>query len=267
MPERTTRPLTVITGGSNGIGFALAKRFLASGHDVMIAAEDADHLAEAARQLSGGEGDVLTHAADLAREDGVDGLYAAVHALDRPVDVLCLNAGAGLSGPFVETDLKRELRMIDLNVRGAVQLTKLVLKDMVARREGKLLFTSSVEAAMIDPFEAIYGSTKVFLRWFGEALREELKDTGVGVTVLMPGITDTDFFARAEMLDTRAGATGMKDDPNVVAEAAYEALQAGRDKVVPTLKNKLMSAVSQALPDTVSARLHRGLSEPGSATS
>ena len=155
--------------------------------------------------------------------------------------------------------------MIDLNCRGAVQLTKLVLKDMTARDRGKLLFTSSIAATMPDPFEAVYGSTKVFLRWFGEALREELKDTGVSVTVLMPSVTGTDFFHRAEMDDTKAGASDKKDDPAMVAKAGFEALQQGKDKVLPSAKNKIMGAIADALPDTAAAVVHRGMSEPGSA--
>ena len=255
----------VVTGGSNGIGFELARQFAENGHDVLIAAQDPAHLKEAAERLAATGATITTHAADLSKPDGVDGLVAAIRATERPVDVLCVNAGIGLGGAFVDTDLERELAMIDLNVRGAVQLTKPIVKAMVARGSGKILFTSSVEAAMIDPFEAIYGSTKVFLRWFGEALREELKGTGVGVTVLMPGITDTNFFNRAEMLDTKAGTTRAKDDPAVVAKAAFDALAADDDKVVPTLKNKVMSAVGEMLPDAVTAGLHRPIAKPGSA--
>jgi short-subunit dehydrogenase len=199
-------------------------------------------------------------------ESGVDSLFEAIRADNRPVNVLCVNAGVGLGGAFVETDLQRELKMIDLNVRGAVQLTKRVLQDMVARDSGKILFTSSIAATMPDPFEAVYGGTKVFLRWFGEALRNELKDTGVGITVLMPGVTDTNFFNRAEMLDTKAGASDKKDYPAVVARAALDALRKDKDKVIPKVKNKIMGAVAGAMPDTSAAQVHRGLSEPGSAT-
>lgn len=190
---------------------------------------------------------------------------SAIRAAGRPVDVLCVNAGFGLGGAFVDTDLGRELAMIDLNVRGAVQLTKPVVKDMVARGSGKLLFTSSIAASMPDPYEAVYGATKVFLRWFGEALREELKDTGVSVTVLMPGVTETNFFNKAEMLDTKAGASNSKDDPAVVAKAAFDALASGDDRVVPTIKNKVMAAVADMLPDAHAAKAHTGMSKPGSA--
>ncbi len=259
------RSFAVVTGGSNGIGFELARQFLANGFDVLIAAQDDAHLHEAAGRLGADGGSVTCWAGDLGREDQVDALYAAIHATGRPVDALCVNAGFGLGGRFAETDLKRELWMIDVNVRGAVQLTKLVLKDMVARDAGRIMFTSSIAATMPDPFEAVYGGTKVFLRWFGEALHEELKDTGVSVTVLMPSVTETNFFKRAEMMDTSAGVKDKKDDPAVVAKAGFDALMAGKDKVTPTIKNKIMGAVADLLPDTAAAKIHRGLSEPGSA--
>ena len=259
------RSFAVVTGGSNGIGFELSRQFLANGFDVLIAAQDEAHLREAAGRLSAEDGTVTCWAGDLGREDQVDALHAAIRDTGRPVDALCVNAGFGLGGPFAETDLGRELSMIDVNVRGAVQLTKLVLTDMVARDAGRIMFTSSIAATMPDPFEAVYGGTKVFLRWFGEALHEELKETGVSVTVLMPSMTETDFFRRAEMMDTKAGTTDSKDDPAVVARAGFDAMMAGKDKVVPTTKNKVIGAIADLLPDAAAARLHRGLSEPGSA--
>ena len=258
------RPLAVVTGGSNGIGYELAKQFADNGYDVLIAAQDEAHLRDAAAALSSSGAGVEVHASDLSTEQGVDSLFAAIQAIGRPVEALCVNAGIGLGGPFVDTDLQRELQMIDLNVRRAVQLTKLVLKDMVARDSGKILFTSSIAATMPDPFEAVYGATKIFLRWFGEALRNELKDTGIAVTVLMPSLTETDFFNRADMMDTRAGQMENKDDPAVVAKAGFDALMADKHKVVPTVKNKVMAAVADASPAPVAAQIHRGLSEPGS---
>ena len=255
----------VITGGSNGIGFELAKQFAENGHDVLIASESDANLADAAARLASTGATVTKHASNLATAEGVDGLVAAIRTANRPVDVLYVNAGVGLGGAFVDTDLTRELSMIDLNVRGAVQLTKPIVKDMVTRGSGKLLFTSSIAATMPDPFEAVYGATKVFLRWFGEALRNELKDTGVGVTVLMPGVTETNFFNRADMMDTKAGASSSKDDPAVVAKAAFDALQADSDKVLPKLKNKVLGTIAEALPDALAAQVHRGMSKPGSA--
>lgn len=258
-------PFAVVTGGSNGIGFELARQFAQNGYDVMIASEDESRLREAANELSSAGSAISTCTTDLATEEGVERLSTAIRSSQRPVDVLCVNAGVGLGGAFVDTDLQRELRMIDLNVRGAVQLTKPIVREMASRGSGKILFTSSIAATMPDPFEAVYGATKAFLRWFGEALRNELKDTGVGVTVLMPGVTDTDFFRRADMLDTKAGASDKKDDPAVVAKAAFEALQKDKDKVIPTAKNKMLGAVAGAMPDSAAAQAHRGLSKPGSA--
>jgi short-subunit dehydrogenase len=260
--ESATRPFAVVTGGSSGIGYELTRQFVGNGYDVLIAAEKDSELAQAKADLSASGAVIETHASDLATQRGVESLCEALSG--RVVDALCVNAGVGLGGPFVETDLQRELRMIDLNVRGAVQLTKIVAKDMVARGSGKLLFTSSIAATHPAPFEAVYGATKVFLRWFGEALRNELKDSGVTVTVLMPSVTDTNFFARADMMDTNAGNMANKDDPAVVAKAAFEALMADQHKVVPTLKNKIMGALADASPAPVAAQMHRALSEPGS---
>jgi uncharacterized protein len=265
MNQTADREFAVVTGGSSGIGLELARQFIKHDYDVLIASENAQELQHAAEQLSCVGAQVFTCTADLALQEGVEQLYSTIDATGRPVDVLCVNAGIGLGGAFVDTDLQRELRMIDLNIRGAVQLTKPVLREMVRRNRGKILLTSSIAATMPDPFEAVYGGTKAFLRWFGEALRNELKDTGVGVTVLMPGVTDTDFFDRADMLDTKAGSSNKKDDPAVVAEAAFDALQRDKDKVIPTTKNKLMGAAAQLMPDTAAAQAHRSLSEPGSA--
>ena len=260
----STRPFAVVTGGTNGIGLELAKLFVNNGFDVLIAVEDDQHSDAARQQLSGQGGEVEVWKGDLGREDQVNALYEATRG--RPIAALCVNAGFGLGGAFAETDLQRELQMVDVNIRGAVQLTKLVLKDMVAADDGRILFTSSIAATMPDPFEAVYGATKVFLRWFGEALREELKDTGVSVTVLMPSVTDTNFFHRAEMDDTKAGASNSKDDPAMVAKAGFDALMTGKDKVVPGIKNKVMAAIADALPDAAAAKVHRGMSEPGSAS-
>lgn len=257
-----TRPFAVVTGGSSGIGLELARQFATNGYDVLIAAEDAAELQQARAGLTGGGATITTHAGDLSTEDGVNGLHAAIGG--REVDALAVNAGVGLGGKFEETDLQRELKMIDLNVRGAVQLTKLVGGDMVRRGRGKILFTSSIAGSMPDPFEAVYGSTKVFLRWFGQALREEWGEKGITVTVLQPSTTETNFFRRADMMDTKAG-TMKKDDPAVVAKAGFDALMAGKDHVIPTAKNKVMGFIADNLPDPVAAKMHCGLSEPGSA--
>ena len=268
MNSDQAKPFAIVTGGSNGIGYELAKQFLQNGYDVLIAAEDDGHLAQAARSLAASDGgsQVETVKVDLATSEGREALYSAITRIGRPVDALCVNAGIGLGGAFLETDLDRELEMVNLNVVGAVHLIKLVLHDMAARNQGGILFTSSIAGTMPTPFEAVYGATKAFLRSFGESLHNELKDTGIHVTVLMPGVTDTNFFHRADMDDTKVGA-GSKDDPAMVAKTGFDALMANKDKVVAGLKNKAMVGMNAVRSEQAAAESHRKMAEPGSAHS
>jgi uncharacterized protein len=182
------------------------------------------------------------------------------------VDAIAINAGVGVGGDFArETDLKDELNLINLNVVSTVHLAKRIVKDMVANGKGRILFTSSIAALMPAPFEAVYAASKAFVHSFAEGIRNELKDTGVTVTSLMPGPTDTNFFDRAGMDDTKV-AQDKKDDPSEVAKQGFEALMAGKDSVIAgSLKTKIMGMGSRFMPETVSAELHRQLSEPGSA--
>src|SRR5215207_3552462 len=234
METSTPRPLAVVTGASSGIGRELAKQFAEHDFDLLITAEDAE-LDDAARELQALGATVEPVRVDLASPTGVDELYARITAAGRPVDALALNAGIGAGGAFVggaeETDLEQELRLVDLNVRSTVHLAKHVLRDMVARGEGRVLFTSSIASTMPGAFQAVYNASKSFVQSFAEALRNELKDTGVTVTSLMPGPTDTKFFERADMTDTRVGA-GSKDDPATVAAQGFEAMMKGEEKVV-----------------------------------
>jgi uncharacterized protein len=264
LDPQKTRPFAVVTGASSGIGFELARQFLQNGYDVLIAAED-DGITEAAQRLGGG-GRVESVKVDLARYEGVEYLYAKIQAAGRPVDAIALNAGVGVGGGFAETKLEDELNLIALNVTSSVHLAKRVARDMVQRKSGRILFTSSIAAVMPAPFEAVYGASKAFLLSFSEALRNELADVGVTVTALMPGPTETNFFHRAGMDDTKVG-QDEKDDPAQVARQGFEALMAGKDKVVAgSVKNRAMAAAAQMLPDPVTAQAHRKLSEPGSGT-
>ena len=268
MNSDQAKPFAVVTGGSSGIGYELAKQFVQNGYDVLIAANDDGHLAQAARSLAASDGgsQVETVKVDLATSEGREALYSALTRIGRPVDALCVNAGIDLGGPFLETDLDREVEMMNLNVVGAVHLTKLVLRDMAARNQGGILFTSSIAGTMPTPFEAVYGATKAFLRSFGESLHNELKDTGIHVTVLMPGVTDTNFFHRADMDDTKVG-VGSKDDPAMVAKTGFAAFMAGKDKVVAGLKNKAMVGMNAVRSEQATAESHRKMAEPGSAIS
>ena len=257
--------LAVVTGASSGIGFELAKIFAEEGFDLLVTAEDGE-LTTALDELKGIGVGVEAHRVDLATEAGVIELYRHVQNTDRPVDALALNAGIGAGGAFAtETKLADELKLIDLNVRSTVHLCKLVLADMVERDEGRILFTSSIASTMPGAFQAVYNASKSFVQSFALAIRNELKDSGVTVTTLLPGPTDTEFFERADMEDTKVGADE-KDDPAEVARQGYEALMAGKEKVVGgSFKNKVQTVAGKVIPDSKKAEMHRQMAEPGSA--
>lgn len=263
--QGSTRQFAVVTGASSGIGFELARQFVENGFDVLIAAEDAG-ITEAAKSLADGAR-VESLQVDLATHDGVETLYAKIQSLGRPVDAIAINAGVGVGGEFTETKLEDELNLINLNVVSTVHLAKRVARDMVKRGSGRILFTSSIAAILPAPFEAVYGASKSFIQSFSEALREELSDVGITVTALMPGPTDTNFFHRAGMDDTKVGQQ-KKDDPAQVARQGFEALMAGKDKIIAgSLKTKLQGAVAKVLPDEARLKMHRNMSEPGSGSS
>ncbi|MCC9306582.1 SDR family NAD(P)-dependent oxidoreductase [Kitasatospora sp. RB6PN24] len=257
------RPLAVVTGASSGIGYELAKQFAEHGFDLLVNAEDGA-LDAAAERLASNGAQVTAVRADLRRFEGVEQLAAAIAAQRSPVAAAALNAGIGTGGPFVEGDLRDDLAIIQLNVASTVHLAKRLLPDMVARDEGRILITSSIASTSPGPFQAVYNASKSFVQSFAEALQNELKDTGVTVTSLMPGPTETDFFRRAGMEDTRLGRQP-KDDPAEVARQGFEALMAGRNrKVAGSLKTKAQEAADKVLPDSAKAAVHRRLSEPGS---
>jgi short-subunit dehydrogenase len=269
MDEIETRPLAVVTGASSGIGYELAMQFATNGFDLLIAAED-DELATAAEALRAAGAEVDSIQADLASPGGVEALYARIAASGRPVAALALNAGVGAGGSFAgpgdeRTSLGDELTIVDLNVRSTVHLAKLVVGDMVARDQGRVLFTSSIASTMPGTFQAVYNASKSFVQSFALALRNELKETGVTVTSLMPGPTETEFFERADMLDTKVGASD-KDDPADVARDGFEALMAGKERVVSaSLSTKAQGRFGRMLPDGAKAEMHRRMAEPGSA--
>jgi short-subunit dehydrogenase len=265
MNSDSSRPLALVTGASSGIGLELARLFAAADHDLIVTAEDAQ-LAGAASELAALGAKVEAVQVDLTSHEGVDELWSRVTAGGRPLAAAALNAGIGAGGAFAtDTELEAELRIVDLNVRSTVHLTKHVVGDMVERDEGRILFTSSIASTMPGAFQAVYNASKSFVQSFALALRNELKETGVSITSLMPGPTDTQFFERADMLDTKVGA-GEKDDPADIAREGFEALMAGKERAVAaSLSTKVQGRRSRLLPDAVKAEMHRRMAEPGSA--
>lgn len=262
----SSRPFAVVTGASSGIGFELARQFAQNGFDVLVAAED-ESIQAAARRIGTDGASIEPFQADLSSYEGVEKLVDKIKSSGRPVEAIAINAGVGVSGNFArDTELKAELNLIALNVTSSVHLAKRVVSDMVDRKQGKILFTSSIAGTMPTPFEAVYGASKAFLLSFSEALRSELQDLGVTVTALLPGATETNFFRRAGMEDTKIGA-GEKDDPADVARDGFEALMAGKDKVIAgSFKNKLEGGLgARILPETTKANIHRNMAERGSA--
>lgn len=265
MNHQQPRPFAVVTGASSGIGFELAQVLAEEGFDLLITAED-EELDAAQRELNQIAASVECSREDLSSEQGVLRLHERIKANARPVDVLCLNAGIGHGGDFArENELPKVLRLIDLNVRSTVHLCKLEVEDMVARGEGRILFTSSIASTTPGSFQAVYNASKSFVQSFALALRNELKDTGVTVTSLMPGPTDTEFFERAEMEATPIGESE-KDDPAEVARQGYDALMAGKEKVVAgSFKNKAQVAAGKLIPDSLKAEMHRKQAQPATA--
>jgi len=263
---QSTRPFAVVTGASSGIGYELARQFAEHGYDLLITSQH-EHIADAERAL--GEFDVIVESlqADLATQQGLQQLYRRITETGRPVAAIAINAGVGVSGDFTEeTSFDDELNLIRLNIIAPVYLAKHVIRDMVRTGGGKVLFTSSIAGTMPAPYLAVYGASKAFLTSFGQAIRNELKDSGVTITVLMPGATETEFFTRAGMEDTKVGASENKDDPAEVAKDGFEALMAGKDHVVAgSFKNKVQAMAGHVLPDPLVAEMHRKQSEPGTA--
>ena len=260
----SARPLALVTGASSGIGRELAKQFAENGFDLIVAAEDVE-LDDAVEELRGLGAHVAPVSVDLTRREDVERLAAAIRGSGRVLDAAALNAGVGHGGPFAETDLEAELGIVELNCASTVHLAKRIVQDMVPRGAGRILFTSSVASQAPQPFQAVYGASKAFVQSFALALREELKDTGVSVTALLPGPTETEFFERADLEDTKVG-QAKKDDPAQVAKQGYDGLMKGEASVFGgSLTSKAMGRLSALTPDSAGAKVTRPMAEPGSA--
>ena len=252
------RQFAIVTGASTGIGFELAKEAASNGYDLLIAADEPE-IEQAAVDLRHEGGNVDFVQADLSGPEGVEKLYAAFGG--RRVDALLANAGRGLGRGFLDQDVNEWRHVVDTNITGTLLLVQKVGRDMRSANAGRILITGSIAGFMPGTFQAVYNGTKAFLDSFSYALRHELKGTNVTVTCLMPGATETEFFERADMLDTKVGAQ-KKADPASVAKTGFKAMLNGDGDVVAGWDNKLRAAIAHIAPASVLAEMHRGMAEP-----
>jgi short-subunit dehydrogenase len=255
--------LALVTRASSGIGYWLTRELALRGYD-LVACSAGERLNSAVRDFEGLGVQVTEISADLATREGVKHLWDATEQIGRPLDVACINAGVGVGGLFWETDLERELSMIELNCSGTVQLTKYVLKHMVPLNNGRILFTASIAGEMVAPREAVYAATKAFVLSFAHSVRYELRDAGITVTALQPGPTDTDFFHRAGMDNTEVGSKGKEESqPQDVAKQGIDALLAGEDHVyAASLKTKMQGMMANVTPGSVKGAMHEKMARP-----
>ncbi|GAB3702746.1 SDR family oxidoreductase [Spirosoma flavus] len=247
-------PYALITGATSGIGYELAKLFANDKYNIVAVARSQDDLQKIASEFSQQYGiNVLTISKDLSQRQAAFEVYEEVKAKGIQIDVLVNDAGQGQYGLFVDNDVERELDLIDLNISALVVLTKFFLQEMVARNDGKILNLASIASQLPGPWQAVYHATKAFVLSFTEAIRDEVKETNVSITALQPGPTDTDFFHKAQMENSKIVQEGSLADPAKVAKDGYDALMSGDDKVISGLKNKLQVGMSNIMPESMVA--------------
>jgi short-subunit dehydrogenase len=253
--------LAVVTGASTGIGLELARLCAQQGYHLIIAADER-LIEDAALELEATGVSCTPVQCDLATAEGVQQLIRTIQATDRPVDMLMANAGRSLGRAFLDQDLYEALKVIHTNIDGTVRLVYAVANGMRERGTGRILITGSIAGLMPGTFQAVYNGSKAFLDSFSVALSKELKDSGVSVTCLMPGATETNFFERADMTDTKVGSSE-KAHASDVAKIGFDAMMKGELKVVAGFGNKVRAAVSHIAPYSILAEMHRGMAEPG----
>ncbi len=256
---RTGRPLAVVTGASSGIGYELARLSALNGYDLVVAAKDAK-IRDCGQEFAKLGANVRTVEADLATAEGVDHLLDAARQVG-PVEVLCANAGRGLGHAFLDQDWAEVREVIDTNITGTVYLLHKIGQQMRDRNRGRILITGSIAGFVPGSYQAVYNATKAFVDSFSYALRNELQNTGVTVTLLIPGATETNFFKKAHMTNTPIGASE-KDDPLSVALSGFNAMMAGKGSVVHGFKNKLQAIAGAVLPQGITAEQHRKQAQP-----
>jgi len=250
----TQNKTALITGGTSGIGLELAKLFAEDRYNLVIVARDSKALEATANELKQNHNiEILTIAKDLFKRESPFEIYDEVQSKGIVINVLVNDAGQGEFGKFDETDLYRELDIIQLNIGAYISLTKLFLKDMMARNEGKILNVGSIAGESPGPWQSVYHGTKAFVHSWSASIRNELKDTNITVTVLVPGATETDFFEKAHMEDSKILESNLSD-PAEVAKDGYKALMSGKDKIVSGFKNKVQVAIANVIPDSAAAQ-------------
>jgi uncharacterized protein len=256
-----SRPLAIVTGASSGIGRELAAVAAQEGFHLLVAADTPLDDAIAYFKTLGATVEAVQ--CDLATREGADQVLRAVRG--RHVTALLANAGHGLGGAFLDQKFDDVMHVIETNISGTIYLVHEIGRQMRDAGEGRILFTGSIAGYMPGSYAAVYNATKAFVDSFALALRNELKDSGVTVTCLMPGVTDTEFFARADMMDTKVGVQENKANPAVVARIGFDAMMNGEADVVAGLKNKLQVAMAGVVPKEALAEQHRKMAQPGTS--
>jgi short-subunit dehydrogenase len=254
------KQFAIVTGASSGIGFELARQCRDNGFDLLIAADEPE-IERAAAELRKTGAKVDAVQADLSGQPGVEKLVNAVGG--RHVDALLANAGRGLGRAFLDQSPQDWMHVVNTNITGTLLLVQRIGLEMRAKGTGRILITGSIAGFLPGTYQAVYNGTKAFLDSFSFALRHELKGSGVSVTCLMPGATETDFFERADMMDTKVG-TQKKDDPAMVARTGFEAMMSGKGDVVAGWHNKLQAAIAHIAPSDTLAEMHRRMAQPKS---
>lgn len=257
------KPFAIVTGGSTGIGLEIARLLARDGYDLLISGSS-DRVETAATELRALGAEVFAVQSDLSTAEGTAALIEAARATDRPVDTLILNAGIATGGAsFIDMPLERHLGLMGLNMVSPVRTVHALLPQMVANGRGRIMLVSSLSAFSPTPFEGVYGPSKAFLSAFGHGLREELRETGIGVTIFHPGATATEFHGRAGMANTAFGDNSWKADPAEVARQAYEGLVRGEATVSGDDGNLAKSESElRALPEEEKARRHAQRARP-----
>lgn len=244
----------LVTGGTSGIGYELVKLLAADGYNLIIVARHENDLIRIANEIKENFSvDVVSIAKDLFNPENAFDLYNQVKTKNLRVDILINDAGQGVYGEFKDTDVRRELNIINLNISSLVVLTKLFLKDMLAHDQGRIMNLSSIASKIPGPWQSVYHGTKAFVQSFTEAVRSEVKETNVTLTALLPGATDTDFFNKADMEQSKIVQEGKLDDPVTVAKDGYEAMMKGDDKVISGWKNKMQVTMANMTSDRTAA--------------